>query len=246
MSAWKAKRFWKAAAVTEAPGGFAVQLDARPVRTPAKAPLVVPTMALAQEIAREWDAVDDKIDPSKMPYTRSANAAIDKVAHQHAEVARMIADYGDADLVCYRAETPAELTERQAEAWDPLLDWAESVLKVKLLPVVGVVHSPQEPVALAHLHHRVEVLDSWALTAFHDLVSLSGSLVIGFAALHDLHPAETLWRLSRVDETWQQEQWGSDEEALFMASRKESDFLHAKRFYDVSRADAAPHQSKFT
>lgn len=240
MSAWKAKRFWKTAAVTQAAGGFAVHLDARPVRTPAKAPLVVPNQALAKEIAREWEAVDDKIDPSKMPYTRSANAAIDKVAHQHAEVARMIADYGDADLVCYRAETPQELSERQAEAWDPLLDWADSVLKVKLLPVVGVVHSPQDPMALAHLHHRVELLDSWALTAFHDLVSLSGSLVIGFAALHDLHPAKTLWGLSRIDETWQQEQWGSDDEALFMAARKETDFLHAKRFYDISRVDAAP------
>ena len=246
MSAWKAKRFWKTATVTEAPGGYGVHLDARRVRTPAKAPLVVPTRALAEEIAREWNSVDDKIDPSKMPYTRSANAAIDKVAHQHAEVAQMIADYGDADLVCYRAEAPQELSERQAEAWDPLLDWADSALKVKLLPVVGVVHSPQGPVALAHLHHRVEELDSWALTAFHDLVSLSGSLVIGFAALHDLHPAETLWGLSRVDETWQQEQWGSDEEALFMASRKESDFLHAKRFYDISRAGAALRQPRFT
>jgi len=246
MSAWKAKRFWKTATVTEAPDGYGVHLDARPVRTPAKAPLVVPTRALAGEIAREWDAVDEKIDPSKMPYTRSANAAIDKVAHQHAEVARMIADYGDADLVCYRAETPVELTARQAEAWDPLLDWADSVLKVKLFPVVGVVHSPQDALALAHLHHMVESLDSWALTAFHDLVSLSGSLVIGFAALHDLHPVETLWVLSRIDETWQQEQWGSDEEAQFMAARKESDFLHAKRFYDISRNDATCHPASLT
>ncbi|WP_294611501.1 ATP12 family chaperone protein [uncultured Roseovarius sp.] len=236
MSAWTAKRFWKTATLAEAPGGFAVHLDARPVRTPAKAPLVVPTRALAQEIAREWDAQGERIDPASMPYTRSSNAAIDKVTHQHAEVARMIADYGDADLVCYRAEAPVELVARQAEAWDPLLDWAESVLNVKLLPVAGVVHSAQDPVVLAHLHHRVEALDSWALTAFHDLVSLSGSLIIGFAALYDLHPAEMLWDLSRIDETWQQEQWGSDDEAVATATRKESDFLHAKRFYDISRA----------
>jgi chaperone required for assembly of F1-ATPase len=235
MSEWAAKRFWTEAGVSEAEGGFGVHLDGRKVRTPAKAELIVPTRAMAEFIATEWDAQDSKIIPDTMPVTRAANAAIDKVAHQHAEVARMIAEYGDSDLLCYRAESPAELAARQAEAWDPLLDWAESVLSARLYPRVGVMHRPQEVEAMRRLHSEVEMLDNWALTAVHDLVSLSGSLIIGIAAIHDLYPAKTLWDLSRIDETWQQEQWGNDEEAEAVALRKETDFLNAKYFYDLSR-----------
>jgi chaperone required for assembly of F1-ATPase len=207
------------------------------VRTPAKAVLSVPTRALAEAIAAEWDAQEGKIDPGTMPFTRSANAAIDKVAHQKSEVAEMLAAYGDSDLICYRAVSPSELVEKQAAAWNPLLDWTESVLSAKLLAVEGVVHVPQDVQAMARLRAHVDALDIWALTAFHDLVSLSGSLVIGFAALDGFYPVKTLWDLSRVDETWQAEQWGSDEEAEEMAARKQSDFIHAKRFYDLSRKD---------
>lgn len=239
MSDWKAKRFWKEAGVVEEEGGFGVRLDGRAVRTPAKAALIVPTRALAEAIAAEWNAQEGKIDPGTMPFTRSANAAIDKVARQKSEVAEMLAAYGDSDLVCYRATGPVELIEKQAAAWNPLLDWTESVLSAKLLVVEGVVHVPQDAAALARLRAHVDALDIWALTAFHDLVSLSGSLVIGFAALDGFYPVETLWSLSRVDETWQAEQWGSDEEAEEMAARKQSDFIHAKRFYDLSRKDRA-------
>ena len=235
MSEWAAKRFWTEAGISATEGGFGVHLDGRRVRTPAKAELIVPTRAMAEVIATEWDAQESKIVPDTMPVTRAANAAIDKVAHQHAEVARMIADYGDSDLLCYRAESPAELAARQAEAWDPLLDWAESVLSARLQPRTGVMHQPQEVEPLVRLHAQVEMLDKWALTAFHDLVSLSGSLIIGFAAIHDRQPAERLWQMSRIDETWQQEQWGNDEEAAAVALRKESDFLNAKPFYDLSR-----------
>ncbi|WP_417729026.1 ATP12 family chaperone protein [Roseovarius sp.] len=239
MSEWKAKRFWKEAGVVEEENGFGVRLDGRVVRTPAKAALIVPTRALAQAIAAEWDAQEGKIDPKTMPFTRSANAAIDKVARQQAEVVEMLAAYGDSDLICYRATSPVELVKKQAEAWDPLVDWAESVLSAKLLLVEGVVHVPQDAQAIARLKAHVEALDTWALTAFHDLVSISGSLVIGFASLNDFYPIDVLWSLSRIDETWQAEQWGSDEEAEEMAARKQYDFLHAKRFYDLSRRDRA-------
>lgn len=235
MSEWKLKRFWQAANVAEAEGGYAVQLDGRPVKTPAKTALVVPTKALADQIAAEWDAVDEKIDPAAMPFTRSSNAAIDKVVHQRAEVADMLAAYGDADLTCYRANAPEGLIARQAELWDPLLDWAETTFGARLIPVQGVMHAPQNPQALRVLSDQVHALDVFALTAFHDLVSLSGSLVIGFAALHDVQDPQSLWRLSRVDEQWQEDQWGKDEEAQEMAARKESDFLHAHRFFNLSR-----------
>ena len=235
MSDWKAKRFWKTASVVARDQGFTVELDGRPVRTPQKSPLIVPSHALATAIAVEWDAQDGVIDPLGMPHTRSANAAIDKVARQHAEVAQMIADYGDSDLLCYRAPGPAELVARQAEMWDPLLDWAEAALGARLHRAAGVIHVPQDPGTLARLSDRVHALDSFALTAFHDLVSLSGSLVLGFAALSGHRPADEIWHLSRVDEDWQAAQWGEDDEATAMAATKRSAFLHAKNFYDLSR-----------
>ena len=235
MSAWAAKRFWKSASVVELPDGFTVHLDDRAVKTPAKAPLIVPTRAMADAIAAEWDAQEGVIDPRTMPVTRSANAAIDKVAVQHAEVAQMIADYGDSDLLCYRAPGPVALIERQSQLWDPLLDWAAEALGVHLSTASGVIHVPQDHAALERLSARVHALDPFALAAFHDLVSLSGSLILGFAAMLDYRPADEIWRLSRLDEDWQIEQWGSDEEAEAMGETKRSAFLHAKYFYDLSR-----------
>lgn len=233
MSEWKAKRFWKTAEVDARDDGFAVRLDGRPVKTPAKAPLVVPTEDMARAIAVEWDAQEDVINPHSMPVTRAANAAIDKVRHQHAEVAQMIADYGDADLLCYRAASPVELIQRQAQAWDPPLDWAADTFGVRLHTVTGVMHAPQDQANLAVLAGHVHKMDAFVLTAFHDLVSLSGSLIIGFATLSGYRTPEELWQISRVDELWQQELWGVDEEAAEHAARKESDFLAAKRFHDL-------------
>lgn len=139
MSEWSMRRFWKEAGVVPEDGGFAVKLDGRGVKTPAKTPLVVPTMALAQAIADEWDAQGEKVDPTGMPFTRMANSALDKVRTQHAEVADMLAAYGDSDLLCYRADHPAELIARQAAGWDPLLAWAAEVLGAPLAPRVGVI-----------------------------------------------------------------------------------------------------------
>ncbi|MFB9149958.1 ATP12 family chaperone protein [Roseovarius ramblicola] len=235
MSEWAAKRFWTAAEAVEAGDGYGVRLDGRPVRTPAKAELVVPTLPLARKIAAEWDAQEGEIRPATMPMTRAANAAIDRVAREQEAVAAMLAEYGGSDVLCYRADSPAGLVARQAEAWDPLLDWAESAFSVRLRTTTGVMHVAQDREALDRLHAEVRLLDIWALTAFHDLVCLSGSLVIGLAALRDQAPVEALWRVSRIDESWQQEQWGSDEEAESVARKKENDFLNAKRFHDLSR-----------
>ena len=196
---------------------------------------MVPTQTLAREIAAEWDAQEGEIVPATMPLTRATNAAIDRVAREQAAVAAMLAEYGSSDLLCYRAESPAELVARQAEAWDPLLDWAESVFSARLRTTSGVMHVTQDAAALERLHAEVRLLDIWALTAFHDLVCLSGSLVVGLAALRDQAPLEALWRASRIDESWQQEQWGSDEEAEAVARKKECDFFNAKRFHDLSR-----------
>lgn len=233
MSEWALKRFWKSTDVAQGEAGFAIRLDGRPVRTPAKALLEVPTQPLAEAIAAEWDAQQDKVNPHLMPFTRSANAAIDKVRIQHAEVADLLAAYGDADLLCYRAATPTELVARQAQHWDPLLDWAHDTLGARLNTRIGVMHAAQDPQALAHLSTQVHALDPFQLAAFHDLVSLTSSLVIGFAAIHGARPADSLWDLSRLDETWQAEQWGADEEAEEVAALKRGEFLHAHRFFSL-------------
>ncbi|KEJ88657.1 ATP12 family chaperone protein [Sulfitobacter donghicola] len=235
MSEWKAKRFWKMATVAERDGGFAVELDGRSVKTPAKQVLQVPTRAMAEAIALEWDAQEDAINPNTMPVTKTANAAIDKVTIQHEEVAEMLAAYGDSDLLCYRADSPEELIARQAEQWDPMLDWAAEHLDARLETRTGVVHAPQEKTAIEALRQRTHALDPFELAAFHDLVSLSGSLVLGFAAAMGARSAEELWGISRLDEIWQEEQWGEDDDATALAEIKREAFLHAKRMFDLAQ-----------
>ena len=234
MSEWKPKRFWENSLVVEAENGFTVELDGRRVKTPAKAGLIVPTRAMADAIAAEWDAQDGQVDPGTMPMTRSANAAIDKVRHQHAEVADMLAAYGDSDLLCYRADSPRELVQRQAEQWDPALDWAAETLNVRLVSQSGVIHRPQNSEVIETLTKAVHALDSFQLAAFHDLVSLSGSLILGFGAAKDWRKPDQIWQISRLDELWQEELWGVDEEAQKMSDVKRQAFLHAKRFFDFS------------
>lgn len=236
MSGWKAKRFWKEATVAEIEGGFTVELDGRRVKTPAKQALHVPTHAMAAAIAAEWDAQIDIINPNTMPVTKTANAAIDKVAVQHAEVAEMLAAYGDSDLLCYRADTPEELVARQNAQWDPMLDWAAQALNARLEPRIGVIHSSQSPKSIEVLSARTHALDAYELAAFHDLVSLSGSLILGFAATMNARPTEEIWMISRLDELWQEEQWGEDEDATALALIKRDAFLHAKRMFDLSQA----------
>ncbi|MEP1199099.1 ATP12 family chaperone protein [Tateyamaria sp.] len=234
MSEWKQKRFWKDVAAVEGADGWAIHLDGRSVKTPAKAGLIVPTQIMADAIAAEWDAQEDVVDPTSMPFTRSANAAIDKVAIQKAEVADMLAAYGDADLLCYRAEAPAELVERQSASWDPYLAWAAEHLGARLHPRTGVIHESQDGDALKRLSDQVHALSEFQLAAFHDLVSLSGSLILGFAAAQDMNPLLNVWATSRVDEIWQQEQWGGDEEAESVAEIKKTSFFHAKYFFDAA------------
>jgi chaperone required for assembly of F1-ATPase len=235
MSDWKAKRFWKAAAVVPAPGGFTVELDGKPVRTPAKRALVLPTQRIADIVAAEWDAQEGVINPHGMPATKTANAALDKVADQHAEVADMLAGYGDSDLLCYRADAPEGLVARQSAAWDPMLDWAEEALGARLHPRIGVVHVPQDPEALAVLSRLTHRFNAFELAAFHDLVSLSGSLILGFAAALQARDIDLIWDMSRLDEVWQAEQWGKDDIAEAQAALRKAAFLHAGNMFALSR-----------
>ncbi len=236
MSEWKQRRFWDSAQPVAAPAGFGIALDGRPVKTPAKAPLVVPSQPLARAIADEWDAQSEVIDPNIMPLTRIANSAIDTAGPQHAEIAGIVAAYGESDLLCYRAEGPSDLVARQAAGWDPLLDWTRAALGAPLAVATGVMFIPQPEASLQALSRRVQSLDAFDLAACHDLVALSGSLVIGLAALVRLHPVDTLWSLSRIDETWQAEQWGHDEDAAEIAGLRAAAFADAARFHALRHA----------
>ena len=227
---WKPKRFWKTATVVPEDGGFAIHLDNRRVKTPAKQTLILPTEGLAQLIAAEWDAQTGLVNPETMPSTRMANSAIDKVIPQYDEVAALLAAYGDTDHLCYRATWPPQLVARQAAAWDPILDWAADALNARLNTTQGVVHIAQDPGALACLRQQVLDLGNFRLAAFHDLVSMSGSLILAFAVAHGHLPPDQAWTLSRIDESWQIEQWGEDEDAAAIAVLKRQAFQQAARF----------------
>jgi chaperone required for assembly of F1-ATPase len=228
------RRFWKEAEARAVDGGHSIFLDGRPVKTPAKAALIVPTATLAEAVATEWAAQDDKIDPNTMPMTRRANAAIDKVTLQHREVADMLAAYGETDLVSHRADAPEGLVARQAAAWDPALDWLEGRHGVRLAVVAGVIHAGQDAGHLARLQGWVRGLAPFPLTAFHDLVAMSGSLVLAMALVDGWAAPEDVWTLSRIDEDWQAELWGIDEDAARIAAYKRREFLDAARFFALS------------
>ena len=231
MSAWKPKRFWKAVTVEPCDGGFAIHLDARPARTPGKQPLVVPTKGLAQAIAVEWDAQHGPLRPETMPFTRAANSAIEKVAPQFAEVVGLLAAYGGTDLLCYRATGPQELIARQTAGWDPLLIWAATTLGAPLIVTSGVIHVAQPPASTTALHDLTAALTPFQIAAFHDLVALSGSLILAFAVSHGRLSPDQAWLLSRIDVVWQAELWGIDDDAAALAAAKRLDFHQAAAFW---------------
>lgn len=237
MTGWTARRFWTAARAEQAAGGWTVRLDGRPVRTPAKAAFLVPTRAMAEAAAAEWDAQEGVVRPETMPVTRSANAAIDKVAPQFSEVLDLLAAYCGTDLLCHRAEGPAALVARQAD-WDALLDWAAARFGARLAVTAGVMPVAQAPAALAALRGRLAMMTPFELTAAHDLVALTGSLVLGLAVAEGRLAADAAWALSRIDEDWQAEVWGRDDEAAEAAALRHAALRHAGRFLELCRSQS--------
>lgn len=238
IGGWQAKRFWKAADVRKADGGWEVVLDERPIRTPGKHPLILPTRALALAIAQEWDAQVEVIDPGSMPMTRAANSAIEKVRPQFRDVASMLAEYGGTDLLSYRADEPEELIARQAKAWDPLIDWSARELQAPLRITHGVIPVAQDQAVLLKLRARLDALDDFGLTALHDLVTLPGSLLLGLAVISGRIGADAAHELSRIDEQYQAEQWGADDEADEAAANRLTAMRNAERFWTLSRPGA--------
>jgi chaperone required for assembly of F1-ATPase len=214
------KRFYRQAHVgAGGEPGFAVLLDGKPVATPARRPLAAPTAALAEALAAEWDAQKAEIDPARMPLTRLANVVIDAVADAPEAVAAEVAKYLGSDLVFYRADAPAGLVARQAQAWDPVLAWAGDELGARFVPVMGVMFAEQPAAALAAACLAIptetgHMKDIWRLGAVSSITALTGSALLALALAHDAITADAAWAAAHVDEDWQMEQWGRDEIAL--------------------------------
>ena len=234
MTEWAPKRFYKDATVDAEGDGFSVRLDGRPVRTPGKRLLTLPTERMAQAVAAEWRAQDQKIDPRTMPWTRSANTALDKVSAQRTEIIGHLAGYAGTDLLYYRAKAPEELVARQADLWDPILQWAQDRYDARFNVVSGVMPVDQDDEIVMRLRREMDRMSDFQLTGFHDLVALTGSYLIGLATVSSVQEPKALWRASRADEDWQAEVWGQDEEAAEVAAIKQDAFLHSLKFYRVA------------
>ena len=231
------RRFYEKAAAERSEDGFEIRLDGRPVRTPARNAQRVPSRALAEAVAEEWDAQGDKIDPRAMPLTGLANAAIDRVAPDPPAFAAGLARYVESDLVCYRAEGPASLVERQSEIWDPILAWARSRFDVDFETVCGIMHRAQPASTVARLGRAVAVRDPFTLAALSPLVTISGSLLIALAIAEGAIDFETAWAAAALDEIWQAEQWGEDAEAAAALRNRRRDFEAAYRFLRLLEAE---------
>jgi len=227
------KRFWKEVAVVEEDGDFAILLDGRPVKTPARASLAVPTEALAEAVADEWRSVGETIEPRAMPLTGLANAAIDRVEPNKAAFAEALARYAESDLTCYRATGPQALVAVQDTAWDALLAWARRRYDVDFVTTEGVVHVAQPTATVEQLTHAVEALDAFHLAGLSPLVEIGGSLVAALALLDRAITPLQAWDAVSIDERWQIEQWGADEEAEAAIENRRRDFLAAARFLEL-------------
>lgn len=221
------KRFWKEVAI-DADG--VVRLDDRPVRTPGRVPLALPSPALAEAIADEWRAVGDTIDPRAMPLTGLANAAIDRVVPDPRGFAAGLAAFGESDLLCYRAEAPPPLVARQAATWEPLLDWARARYDVHFEVTSGVMHRPQPPATIARLGEAIAARSPFELAALSPIVTISGSLVAALALVESAATAESVWEAAELDEDWQTEQWGRDELSLAARDSRRAGFEAGARF----------------
>ena len=224
------KRFYKEAAILPETGGLAVLLDGRPVKTPARAPLRLPTEELAEAVAAEWNAQGEEIDPRAMPLTGLANAAIDRVEPDPGAFARGISAYGESDLLYYRSEGPRELVRRQEETWDPLLAWARKRYDIGFELTAGVMHKPQPAQTVERLADAVAARDAFALAAFQPLTTISGSVIIALALAEGEIGLEAAWAAATLDEAWQAEQWGEEELAAQALRARQRDFEAAYRF----------------
>lgn len=214
-----AKRFYTKVAVAPCENGYKILLDERQLRTPARQILSVPSRPLADAIGEEWDAQKETINPETMPLTRLCNTVIDGVVANRDAVVADIASYAAHDAICYRAEGPAKLAARQSETWDPIIDWAQDQFGVRWVCAVGVMPVEQPHDATRSVSQKLETFDPFTLAALHELTALSGSSLLAIARQAGVLSFDAFWQAANIDEDWQIEQWGTDDEA--QAQRKD-------------------------
>ena len=226
------RRFYKTVSVTDDLG---IALDERPVKTPMKSPLRLPTRALAEAVAAEWDAQESEIKPALMILTKLANTAIDRVCLHRTAMEAEVLDYANSDLVCYRADRPPDLVARHRTQWDPVVDWARLTLDAPFEVIVGVIHQPQPEGALAAHALAVKELSDFQLAAYHALMTLTGSALLAMMLARRATAPEAAWAAAHVDEDYQIEQWGQDDEAQTRRAARQVEFMACCRFLELAR-----------
>ncbi len=227
---WKPKRFYKAVRIGETSDGFTVLLDARPVKTPAGTVLTVPAQALARAITAEWDAQEEEIRPETMPAQQLAVSALDGVGRDRASVIDAILAFAETDLLCYRAATPDDLTQRQQSVWQPLLDWAQQKIGAQFVATQGVIPVDQSPKVAVALRKTVETLDDFEIAVLSSVTAATGSIVIALALMDGQIGGDDAFAAAQLDEDYQNEHWGTDTEAVARRDQLHRDILAAERF----------------
>jgi chaperone required for assembly of F1-ATPase len=229
------KRFYAEAAIADAEGGFAVTLDGKPIRTPSGRQVVIPAKPLAVAVAAEWAAQKETLDPMTMPLTRLANSVVEGVIDRVELVADDLAKYFQSDLVFYRAGHPEGLVAREAAHWDPVLFWAAETLGAHFILSEGImpVRQPDEAVRAAR---AALPDDAWSVAALHVVTTLTGSALLALALAHEVRTADQVWAAAHVDEDWNIDQWGVDEEAASRRAARQRDFAAAVAVLEAVRA----------
>ncbi|MBL4693614.1 MAG: ATPase [Magnetovibrio sp.] len=230
------KRFYDKATAEKVDGGYAVHLDGRAVKTPQGTPLVMPSQALCEAVAQEWEAQGDEIDPKSMDLMPLAGTAIDRVSDVRDGLVEGLLKYGETDFLCYLAEDTQEvLVKKQIETRQPVLDWADEELGAKLVSTQGVVAVAQDPKAIEALRDVLQGFDNWTLTSMGELVAITGSLVLGLSMVKGHLSVDEALHIARVDEDHQIEQWGEDFEAQDRRALITKDVKTAYRFFELSQ-----------
>ncbi len=224
------KKFYTLATVTDE---LCIALDGRVVKTPLKAKLILPSQALADAVAAEWNAQVDVINPAAMPLTKLANTAIDRAGTERAFVAGQVVEFSSSDLVCYRAGEPEALAILQTTAWDPILRWAEAMMGAKFKVVTGVIHQAQDAATIAAVEKHVAALDKFRLTVAHNLTTLTGSALLGLMLVAGKISPDAGWQAAHVDEDFQIAVWGTDEEAAQRRVWRKTDFDGSLEFLNL-------------
>jgi chaperone required for assembly of F1-ATPase len=224
------KRSYAAAGFAAVAGGFAIELDGKPVRTPAKAPLTVPNRALAAAVAAEWQAQGERVDPLTMPLMRLASIALDLVAPRRSAAVAALVNYAGTDLVCYRAASPPELVRRQHAAWQPLVEWVAERYGAGLAVTAAILPLAQPAAALAALGRAVESYDDWALAALNLAAAACGSVVVALALAEGRLDAEHAFAAAQLEESFEIERWGEDAEQMQRRALLRADIAAARHF----------------